>query len=310
MEYETAGDPVTGLKWTRKTTRKIADELNSAGINISKDTVGSLLKDMNFSLKVNHKKTSGGGRKLSVKEKRDRDNQFNYINKLRKSFTDKGFGVISGDAKKKEQIGNFKNSGTAWKDKEECVNDHDFASYAVGKAVLYSIYDTITNRGTVFVGTTHDTPAFAVDCIEKWFRTEGRLSYPGKPEILILVDCGGSNSARSRVWKYDIQNKLCDRYGLTVTVCHYPPGASKWNPADHRLHSEISKNWAGEPLRSYEKVLKFIRTTKTETGLKVSSHYVRKHYETGRKISDKDFESISVSRHKIFPDWNYTIYPR
>lgn len=310
MEHETAGDPTTGLKWTKKTTRKIADELALPGIKAGRDTVSGLLKEMNYSLRVSHKKNSNGGKKLTPKEKRDRNEQFVHIGELRRNFSDRGFAVISVDSKKKEPAGNFKNPGVARSDREECVNDHDFPCYAVGKGVPFSIYDIGANRGTVFVGTTRDTPTFAVDCVEKWWETEGCIRYPDTSEILILADSGGSNSSRSGVWKYDIQEKICNRHGLSVTVCHYPPGASKWNPAEHRLHSEISKNWAGKPLTSYETMLKYIRTTKTSAGLKVNAHYVRKHCKLGRKITDRQMNSVSIVRHEIFPKWNYTIKPR
>lgn len=190
------------------------------------------------------------------------------------------------------------------------MNDHDFLCYASGKAIPYSIFDILLNQGTVFVGTTCDTPAFAVDCIEKWLIKHGTQNYQSAQDILLLADGGGSNSSRSRVWEYDIQKKLCDKHGLSVTVCHYPPGASKWNPVEHLLHSEISKNWAGTPLVSYETILKKLRTTKTTTGLKVNAHFVRKHYKLGEKVSDKDMKTISIKRHDTFPKWNYTITPQ
>jgi len=310
MQNETAGNPMSGLKWTKKTTQKIADELNWLGIKVSKNTVGMLLKEMKYSLRANSKKNSNGEKKLSAKEKKDRDKQFIYINNLRNAFATRNNAVISVDTKKKELIGNFKNPGKVWGNKEECVNDHDFASYAIGKAIPYSIYNTNLNRGTVFVGTTYDTPNFAVDCIEKWWLKEGYILNPTSKKVLILADGGGSNSSRSRVWKHDIQEKLCDRHGLSITVCHYPPGASKWNPVEHRLHSEISKNWAGKPLNSYETVLKYLRKTKTSTGLKVNAHFVRQHYKLGQKATDEQMASISIARHDTFPNWNYTIRPR
>jgi len=310
MKNETAGDPISGLKWTKKTTQKIANELNCIGIKVNRNTVGTLLKEMNYSLRANVKKNSNGEKKLSAKEKKDRDKQFIYINQLRNIFAAEDEAVISVDAKKKEFIGNFKNQGKVWNNTEQRVNDHDFASYAIGKAIPYSIYNINLNRGTVFVGTTYDTPSFAVDCIDKWWLQEGCISHPDSRKFLILADGGGSNSSRSRVWKHDIQEKLCDRHGLSITVCHYPPGASKWNPVEHRLHSEISKNWAGKPLKSYETVLKYIRRTKTSTGLKVNAHFVRKHYKLGQKVTDEQMESISIVRHDTFPNWNYTIKPR
>lgn len=309
MKYETAGDPISGLKWTRKTTEKISIELSKIGINVSKNTVGKLLKDMGYSLKVNRKKIANGGKRMSVAEQENRDNQFKYIAKFRRAYENKGFPAVSVDAKKKEKIGNFKNDGASWSEEGEPVNDHDFLQYAVGKFLPFSVYDTIANIGSVFVGTTHDTPSFAVDSIVKWWEIEGCHRYHSANRLLILADSGGSNSARSRVWKYELQQKLCDSYGLIVTVCHYPPGCSKWNPADHRLHSEISKNWSGKPLKTYEIALKYIRTTKTKTGLKVNAFYNRKYYELGKKVSDKKMESLPIAKHKTFPNWNYTLYP-
>jgi len=310
MRNERAGDPITGLKWTKKTTQKISDKLKTIGIMVSKNTVGSLLKDMDYSLKVNCKKNSNGDKKPSAQENKNRNTQFLYIDNCRNNFTTEGEVVISVDSKKKELIGNFKNMRKVWCDTEVWVNDHDFPSHAIGKAIPYSIYNMILNRGTVFVGTTYDTPSFAVDCIETWWQKEGRILHPTSRKLLILADGGGSNSSRSRVWKYNLQEKVCDRYGLSTTVCHYPPGTSKWNPVEHRLHSQITKNWEGKPLTSYETVLKFIRKTKTTTGLKVNAHFVRRHYKLGQKITDEQMESISIDRHVTFPNWNYTISPR
>ncbi len=310
MEYETAGDPMSGLKWTRKTTQKISDELAKVGIKVSKNTVGKLLKSMGYSLKVNQKKIARGGKEMTIVEQENRDTQFKYIGNIRKIYENKGFPVISVDTKKKETIGNFKNNGSTWCFQGEAVNDHDFLSYAVGKFIPFSVYDTIANIGSVSVGTTHDTPAFAVDSIVKWWKVDGQNRYFPSKRLLILADSGGSNSSRSRVWKYDLQKKLCDEYGLVVTVCHYPPGCSKWNPADHRLHSEISKNWAGKPLRTYETALKYIRTTKTKTGLKVNAYFTRKHYKLGRRVSDVNMRTIPIKAHKNFPGWNYTLYPK
>jgi hypothetical protein len=310
MKYETAGDPITGLKWTRRTTEKLAEQLKSLGIQVSANTVGKLLKDMGFSLRVNHKKISSGGKKLTPQAQRKRDQQFGYIGDLRESFAKKAIAIISADTKKKELIGNFKNQGATWRCESKPTNDHDFPTYAIGKGIPYGIYDTLANLGTVYLGTTHDTASFAVDSIVKWWKNEGSKRYLNTKSLYILADGGGSNSSRSRVWKYRIQEKLCDQFGLSVTVSHYPPGASKWNPIEHRLFSEISKNWAGEPLETYEKTLKLIRTTKTSTGLKVKAHFVRKHYKTGEKISNKQMDSLSLQPHKIFSNWNYTINPR
>lgn len=213
------------------------------------------------------------------------------------------------DTKKKELIGNFKNDGQSWEKEPVEVNDHDFPSDATGKAIPYGIYDTQMNRGSIFLGTTHDTPAFAVDSIVSWWDNEGQNSYPCADEILILADCGESNSARSIVWKYRLKQKLCDDYGLTVHVCHYPPGSSKWNPIEHRMFAEISKNWAGKPLTCYETVLKYIRTTKTSGNLKLKAYYVRKKYETGERVSDKKMKTLGIIKHKTLPQWNYTLTP-
>jgi len=235
MAHDTAGDPMTGLKWTRRTTAKIAVELKSLGIEVSDRTVAKLLEKMGFALRVNHKKLSGSSHQ-------NRDAQFNRIADLRDKFTRQGRPLISIDTKKKELVGCFKNGGTAWDVHPVLVNDHDFRSEASGIAVPYGIYDLNANQGTVFVGTSSDTPSFAVDCAEHWWRTEGRRRYPQDKHLAILADGGGSNSAASRAWKYGLQTKLCNRHRLTVTVAHYPPGASKWNPIEHRLFSEISKN--------------------------------------------------------------------
>jgi len=262
---------------------------------------------MGFSLKVNCKKIESGIKNPPPPQKRD--NQFGYIADLRENFAKHQKPIISVDTKKKEPIGNFKNNGTSWQQLPIAVNDHDFVSDALGKAIPYGIYDTQKNTGTIFVGTSRDTPSFAVDSIETWWKTQGQSQYPNAKELLILADSGGSNSCRSRVWKYKIQKKLCDQFGLSVIVSHYPPGSSKWNPIEHRLFSEISKNWAGHPLDSYETVLKYIRTTKTSSGLKVKAHFVRKKYETGEKISNKQMSKISIKKHESLPEWNYRLSP-
>jgi len=302
LEHETAGDPVSGLKWTRKTTQKVADELKSLGICVGRTTVGKLLKKMKYSLKVNRKKIGAG-------KDPDRNEQFEYITRQRKQAAAKGIAVISVDTKKKEMVGPFKNPGAAWRQQAHRVNDHDFRSAAKGVAVPYGIYDIEANRGFVCVGTSYDTPEFAVECIVKWWRDEGRGRYPDTAGVLILADGGGSNGSRCRLWKSALQQKLCDRFGVSVTVAHYPPGASKWNPIEHRLFSEISKNWAGEPLKSYETILKFIRTTKTTTGLKVRSRLIPKQYKKGIRISDERMEQLNMTQHEILSKWNYTLRP-
>jgi len=308
MKYETAGDPITGLKWTRKTTAKIALELASSNITVCPNTVAKLLKALRYSFRVNHKKLNANKKKKPQDEKK-RDRQFRYIRQLREMFETKCWPSISVDAKKRELVGNFKNPGTAWARETRLVNDHDFRSQAVGIAVSYGVYDHLANRGLVCVGTSHDTSAFAVDAIAKWWRYDGCKRYPKAKQLLVLADSGGSNGSRSDLWKYALQEKICNRYGLTVTVCHYPPGSSKWNPIEHRLFSEISKNWAGIPLESYETILKYIRTTTTKTGLKVKAMLLKKKYEIGLKISEPQTAKIMIRPHTIFPEWNYTLRP-
>ena len=307
MEHDTAGDPMTGLKWTRKTTQKLADELACHGILVSAKTVGRLLRGMGFSLRVNRKTIESGIKNPPAP--RNRDSQFRYISQMREAFANEGDPTISVDSKKRELVGNFKNGGKSWEREAVAVKDHDFPSDADGVAVLYGIYSMQSNQGNICVGTSHDTPSFAVRCIAEWWKMTGRKSCPTATRLLILADCGGSNSSRSRVWKYRIQNELCNLFNISVTICHYPPGSSKWNPIEHRLFAEVSKNWAGQPLTSYEKIMNYIRTTKTKTGLRVCARMIRKQYNTGEKISDKDMEHISIKEHDIFPKWNYTISP-
>jgi hypothetical protein len=305
MQHEVAGDPITGLKWTRKTVDKIAAQLVRLGIHISNNTVAKLLKKMDFSLRVNKKIVACGAR-TDPRSQAERNEQFNYINKLRDQFAKKGKPVISVDTKKKELIGNFKQPGATWDKVARCVNDHDYPSDALGKATPYGIYDTIANKGMVNIGSSHDTAVFAVDSLILWWKKIGNKRYHSD-EILILADSGGSNSASSRLFKYRLQKSFCERYGLKVTVCHYPAGTSKWNPIEHRLFSEISKNWAGEPLDSFEKVLKFIKTTKTATGLEVEGFLSNQIYETGIKVSDEKMKTIKIKKHKKFPKLNYTL---
>ncbi len=257
---------------------------------------------MKYSPKVNQKKIGAG-------KDPDRNEQFQYISRQRKQAAAEGIAVISVDTKKKKMVGSFKNPGAAWRQQAHRVNDHDFRSAAKGMAVPYGIYDIEANRGFVCVGTSYDTPEFAVECIVKWWRDEGRRRYPDTADVLILADGGGSNGSRCRLWKSALQEKLCDRFGISVTVAHYPPGASKWNPIEHRLFSEIGKNWAGEPLKSYETILKFIRTTKTTTGLKVRSRLIPKQYKKGIRISDERMEQLNMIQHEILSKWNYTLSP-
>jgi hypothetical protein len=302
MQHDTAGDPMTGLKWTRRTTAKVAAELRCAGLDVGARTVARLLHAMGFSLRMNHKKLSRGSPP-------ERDAQFRTIAALREDCTARALPILSVDSKKKEMVGRFKNPGTAWSREPVEVNDHDFRSDAVGMAIPYGVYDLAANRGTVFVGISHNTPAFAVDSIETWWRTEGRRRYPHVDRLAILADGGGSNGPTSRVWKHGLQRRLCDRHGLTVTVAHYPPGASKWNPIEHRLFSEISKNWAGRPLDTYETVLNYLCTTTTVTGLRVRAHLVQKRYEKGLSITDAQMSTLQLIKDPTLPKWNYTLRP-
>ncbi|MCP4552034.1 MAG: ISAzo13 family transposase [Bacteroidetes bacterium] len=319
MKYETAGDPMTGLLWTRKTRDKITNELSKNGFEIGKTTVGKILKKINYSLKSNSKSVSNGGKKLSKEQKDKRNEQFHNIEKLREEFTKSGLPIISVDGKKKELIGNFKNPGTRYRNLKDIVNDHDFITYAIGKAFPFGLFDTNRYEGYVYVGqsfwnserkcfSSSETPLFAAENIYRWWRDYGIKRYPNASEILILADAGGSNSCKSRVWKWKLQELLCEQYGLRVTVCHYPPGASKWNPIEHQLFSEITKNWRGTPLTNFEITVKYIRSTKTKTGLKVYSRIVKKLYNKGESVPNEVFKNIKLETHDIFPEWNYTLY--
>ncbi|KKK90423.1 hypothetical protein LCGC14_2723160 [marine sediment metagenome] len=307
MKHETGGDPISGLKWTRKTTEKIAKELGKLHIEVSPNTVGRLLKSLGYSLRLNNKRLESGNK--NPPKRRIRNQQFEYIAQIREAFEREGNPVISVDTKKKELIGNFKNGGQTWEKQPLSVYDHDFRSDAQALAVPFGIYDLQANSGYVCVGLSADTPAFAVDSIDHWWINEGAKRYPGARDLLILADCGGSNGARSRVWKYRIQKQLSDTHRLTVNVSHYPPGASKWNPIEHRLFSEISKNWAGRPLRNLQTMLNSIRTTTTSTGLQVRAHFVRRKYKKGVKIPEREMRTLSLLRKETLPDWNYSICP-
>ncbi len=308
MKYETAGDPMTGLKWTRKATRKIAAELQREGIMVSDKTVACLLDELGYSLQANRKKIALSG-KGSLQQRTDRDLQFRRICHMRERFARKQYPVISVDTKKKELIGNFKNSGRLWRDQPCDVADHDFPSYAEAKIAPYGIYDTIANKGAVYLGLSHDTAAFAVDSICSWWKQCGSVRYPHARHILILADNGGSNSPSCAAWRYHLWEALCQQCGLEVTVCHYPTGASKWNPIEHRLFSEISKNWSGVPLNSVETAVKYIRKTKTETGLRVTAALNQNEYPLKEQITDELQAQVRINRYQLFPKLNYTLRP-
>ena len=302
MKEDTAGDPITGIKWTHKTTDKIRRQLRRAGIRVCSNTVGRLLKKLDFSLHVNNKTLSSGS---GV----DRDRQFRCIRSARKRFERLGLPIISVDTKKREMIGKFKSAGAKWAQAATPVLDHDFRTDAIGVAISYGIYDPQANQGSIFVGTSHDTAEFAGDALARWWMREGRNRYPYAKRILILAECGGSNGYRTAAWKCALQEKLCDRLDLTVTVSHYPPGASKWNPIEHRLFSEVSKNWAGQPLDSYETMLNYIRTTRTKHGLSVTATLLKGHYPTGQKPDAVQVSRLNLRRHPTLPAWNYTVKP-
>ena len=293
---------MTGLKWSRRTTDKIAVLLAKVGIFVSSNTVGRLLHQMGYSLRINHKM-------LPTDSSPNRDQQFQYIAEMRNSFQSRNHPIISVDTKKRELVGNFKNQGTRWCRSPNLVNDHDFRTDSIGVAIPYGVYDLIANRGSIFVGISHDTARFAARCIATWWSREGLCRYPRKTRLLILADTGGSNSSRTFAWKTEIQKQLCNCFNLTVTVAHYPTGTSKWNPVEHRLFSEISKNWAGEPLTTYEKILKFIRTTNTQTGLRVTAYLDRTPYETGITPTSEERRQLRLRPHDTLPQWNYTIAP-
>lgn len=303
MRVETAGDPITGLKWTRKTTEKLADELCCHGFAVGERTVARILKSLDYSLKVNHKQLS----RTSKVPREERDAQFKLIDELKIEAEQQGYPVISVDTKKRELIGCFKNDGSRWERDATEVKDHDFRSEAEGIAIPYGIYDVNANVGAMYLGTSADTPQFAVENIERWWLEEGRISYPKADRITILADAGGSNSATSRMWKVYLHDILCKKHGLEVTVAHYPSGASKWNPIEHRMFSFISKNWSGCPLTSYELMTNYITTTMTKMGLTVRASLVDVAYEKGQKVSPKDFDALPITKHEALPKWTYTV---
>lgn len=302
MADQTAGDPMGCLRWTRKSTYTISHELQRRNISASPNTTSRLLKRLGYSLKANRK---------AIAETRhpDRNRQFEVIALMKSRFAQLGQPMISVDSKKRELVGNFSHPGRTWRMEPERVYNHDFRSTAMGIANPYGIFEPMTNRGTVVVGVSYDTPEFAVESIVLWIRNSGLKRYLSMNELLIFCDAGGSNSCRARAWKYAIYKNICQVFGITVTVCHFPTGASKWNPVDHRLFSFISQNWTGVPLRSYETVLKYIRSTTTEQGLKVKAVLNQKQYEKGVKISDRQMREINIRGHDVLPQWNYIISP-
>ena len=289
--------------WTDLRLEQISRQLGRLGLSVCPNTVRRLLKEMDYALRANRKSLSG-------QQSPERDRQFRYLQVQRQEFTRQGLPIISVDTKKKEMVGPFKNAGQVWSREPIPVNDHDFRSLAKGMAIPRGLYDVQANRGSVLIGTSHDTSDFAVDVIVDWWRREGRARYGQVSELLILADSGGSNGARCRLWKCALQQELADRFGLAVTVCHYPTGASKWNPIEHRLFSEISKHWAGQPLVDYPTIVRLIGETQTQTGLRINCGLSTKFYPTKIKVSDAQMAELDLLRHPILPNWNYTLLPR
>lgn len=303
IEQGTRGDPESPLRWICKSTRALARELAREKHPVCAVKVGQLLHDQHYSLQSNRKTEEGA-------KHPDRDAQFRYINERVKAALGKGRPVISVDTKKKELIGNYVNTGRQWRCAKEPlkVNGHDFPSPDVPRAYPYGIYDIGRNTGFVNVGTDHDTGAFAVASIRGWWRAKGRVLYPQATGLLITADGGGSNGYRLRLWKVALQ-KLADETGLSVSVCHFPPGASKWNKVEHRLFSFISSNWRGEPLRDYETIVNLISRTTTVAGLQVTCRLDRRKYATGRRVTDEEMTRVNLRPATFHGEWNYTIRP-
>jgi hypothetical protein len=300
MNENTAGDPMSALRWTHKSTRSIAEELTRRGHAVGAWTVGARLGELDYSLQANRKDKEG----FSPPE---RDRQFRYINRQVKDFACREEPVISVDAKKKEKIGDFKNSGPEWRKKgfPRQVDVHDFAKQ---KAIPYGAYDIERNEGFVNVGVSRETAEFAVESIRRWWKLAGRRHYPKARSLLITADCGGSNGTRRRGWKYYLQ-QFADEFGVSVTVCHFPPGTSKWNKIEHRMFSFISLNWRGQPLVSYQTVVNLIGGTRTKRGLRIKAKLDTREYEQGIQFTDDQMDSINIRRHRSHPHWNYTIAP-
>lgn len=302
VEDATAGDPVTGLKWTRKTSRKLSRALKRRGYPVGPDTVRRLLRQRKYVLRANRKR-------LNQKRDADRDRQMRYVKRKRRTHQKARFPVISVDAKQRELVGNFKNPGQTWRRTRLDVLESDYPSAAEGVAIPYGIYDVTQNVGCVIVGTSHQTPEFAVAAIRRWWLRVGQRAYPRNKHMLIQADCGGANGNRCWLWKWGLQ-QLANEFGLMLTVTHLPTSASKWNPIEHKLFCHIEANWAGQPLVSHETVLKFIRTTRTDTGLRCRAYLDNTTYATGRKITAEQKAQINLKPHRVLPRWNYTIQPR
>jgi transposase len=304
VEPDVRGDPMSPLRWTTKSTRKLAEQLTRQGHRISADTVGDLLREEGFSLQSNAKTLEG-------KQHPDRDAQFHYLNEQARDHQDGQAPVISVDTKKKELVGPFKNNGREWEPRGEPmrVGTHDFPDRELGRAVPYGIYDVAANTGWVNVGTDHDTAAFAVESIRRWWNGAGQAAYPTARRLLITADAGGSNGYRTRTWKTELA-RFAAEAALAITVCHLPPGTSKWNRIEHRLFSHITMNWRGRPLTSHEVIVESIAATTTKTGLTVHAELDTNAYPTGIQVSDDEIAALPITRHRFHGDWNYTLHPQ
>ena len=304
VEPTTRGDPMAPLLWTSRSLRNLADALQVMGHRIKHNVVADLLRQLDYSLQSNRKTREGSNNP-------DRDAQFEYINTQMKTALAAGLPAISVDTKKKELVGDFKNAGRELRPKgqPEPVRVHDFRIPELGRAVPYGVYDITGNTGWVSVGVDHDTASFAVNAIRSWWRMMGQARYPDARSLLITADCGGSNGARVRLWKRELQS-LADELGLTITVCHLPPGTSKWNKIEHRLFSFITQNWRGKPLVSYQTIVQLITSTTTRTGLNIKCVIDPNAYPAGVKVSDTDMASLNITPHEFHGEWNYTIAPR
>lgn len=306
VESTTRGDPESSLLWTCKSTRELTEALEKEGYEISHPTVAILLQEMDYSLQGNSKTLEGTNHP-------DRDQQFHHLNDCVNLHLKKGEPVVSVDTKKKELIGRYHNKGRQWrpKGKPEKVLVHDFIDPNIPKAIPYGVYDVGRDEGWVNVGCDHDTATFAIESLRRWWRLMGTEAYPEAKRLLISADSGGSNGYRIKLWKVELQ-KFADETGLKVTVCHLPPGTSKWNKIEHRLFSHISMNWRGRPLISHEVVVKLIGKTKTKTGLKVKAKLDKRKYPTKVKVTDEEMEKLNIEYHldSPNPEWNYTIRPR
>jgi hypothetical protein len=303
VEPVTGGDPMSQAKYVRRSLQHLSDELAELGHAACPSTVADLLHDLDYRLRVNVKRLTGPYHP-------DRDRQFGHIQSFVDWFREEGWPILSVDSKKKELVGNFANAGATWVQNPYQVNAHDFLTDAQYRAVPYGLYDVLANQGHVIVGTSANTPRFAAEAVARWWGRCGCRRYPDAGIVLILADGGGSNGYRPRLWKQSVQELLADRYGLVVVVCHYPTGASKWNPVEHRLVGPISTNWAGVPLQSPEVMLGFLRGTTTGTGLRVTAEWWDRTYPKGVKVSAAEMAELSIEPHETCPRWNYTIMPR